>query len=248
MDLAYGSGMNATWAETKVSRSAAAVSLLVLLGNFLYFSVITPPLGPPEPSTQQIVTWMHTHEQLLLFQFVPAYTAVIYAVLIGLLIQLTRGSGLLANLAWLAMGANFAIALVTFGLYFGLWSYLQRGGSDDGVVALRSIASLFTHGQLIPLGVAITCIGLLGMRSHVWPIWLSWLCLVVGVEHLLSSIAFAAAPSFSTTGHQMTLGGFARLADIILEYLWLLALVLLLAIKPISGRTHVVDASTPHTE
>ncbi len=34
----------------------------------------------------------------------------------------------------------------------------------------------------------------------------------------------------------MTLGGFARLADIILEYLWLLALVLVLAIKPIRGR------------
>lgn len=236
--------MNATWTETKISRSAAAVALLVLLGTFLYFSVVTPPLGPPEPSAQQIVAWMHSHEQLLLFQFVPAYTALIYAVLIGLLIQLTRGSGLLADLAWMAMGANFAIALVTFGLYFGLWSYLQRGGSDDGVVVLRSIASLFTHGQLIPLGAAIGCVGLLGMRSRVLPAWLSLLCLVVGLEHLLSSIAFAAAPSFSTTGHQMTLGGFARLADIILEYLWLLALILTLSIKPIRGRTYEADAST----
>jgi hypothetical protein len=42
----------------------------------------------------------------------------------------------------------------------------------------------------------------------------------------------------------MTMGGYARLADIILEYLWLLAVVLVLAIKPIRGRTHEVGAST----
>src|SRR5690242_15533347 len=112
---------------------AAIAGLLVLLGTSLYFSAITPPLGPPEPSSQEIVTWTHAHQHLLLFQFVPAYIALIYAVLIGLLIQLTRGAGLLANLAWQAIGANFAIALVTFGLYFGLWSYLQRGASDDGI-------------------------------------------------------------------------------------------------------------------
>jgi hypothetical protein len=228
--------MSAAWSETKASRSAAIVGVLVFLGTLLYFTAITPPLGPPEPSSQQIVTWTHAHEQLLLLQFVPAYTALIYAVFIGLLVQLTRGSGLLANLAWLAMGANFTIALVTFGLYFGLWSYVQRGGSDDGVVVLRSIASLFTHGQLIPLGVAIGGVGLLGLRSRVWPLWLSWLCLVVGLEHLLSPIVFGAAPSFSTTGHQMTLGGFARLADIVLEYLWLLAVTLVLAIRPVRRR------------
>ena len=231
----YGSDVNAVWNETKVSRAAATAAFLVLLSTSLYFSAITPPLGPPEPSAQQIVTWTHSHQQLLLFQFVPAYVALIYAVLIGLLIQLTRGSGLLANLAWMGMTANFAIALVTFGLYFGLWSYLQRGGSDDGVVALRSIASLFTHGQLIPLGVAIGCIGLLGMGSRVWPLWLSWLCLAVGLEHIISVIAFAFAPSFSTTGTQLTLGGLARLADIVLEYIWLLAIMLVLAIKPVRG-------------
>ncbi len=46
----------------------------------------------------------------------------------------------------------------------------------------------------------------------------------------------------------MTLGGFARLADIILEYLWLLALILVLAIKPIRGRTHEVAVSTTEAQ
>ncbi|HEX9098738.1 MAG TPA: hypothetical protein VF956_04530 [Candidatus Dormibacteraeota bacterium] len=225
--------MNAVWDDTKLSRSAAVAAMLVLLATLFYFTAITPPLGPPEPTSRDIVTWTHAHEPLLLFQFVPAFTALIYAVLIGLLVQLTRRSGLLPNLAWLAMGANFAVALITFGLYFGLWSYTQRGGSDDGVVVLRSVASLFTHGQLIPLGVAIGGVGLLGLSSRVWPVWLSCLCLLVGLEHLVSPIVFAAAPSFSTTGHQMTLGGFARVADIVLEYVWLVAVTLVLAIKPV---------------
>jgi hypothetical protein len=229
--------MNASWTDAKLSRSAAVAALLLLLATFLYFSFLSPPLGPPEPSAQQIATWTHSHQTLLLFQFVPAYTALIYAVLIGLLLRLTRDSGTLANLAWLSMGANFAIALVTFGLYFGLWSYLQRGASDDGLVLLRSIASLFTHGQLIPLGAALVCIGLLGLRSRVWPLWLSWLLLAVGAEHLLSPILFATAPSFSTTRVQLTLGGLARIADIVSEYLWPLILALVLAIRPVRGQT-----------
>jgi len=235
--------MNASWTDAKLSRSAAVAALLLLLATFVYFSFLSPPLGPPEPSAQQIVTWTHTHQPLLLFQFVPAYTALIYAVLIGLLIRLTKGSGILANLAWLAMGANFAIALVTFGLYFGLWSYLQRGASDDGVVLLRSIASLFTHGQLIPLGAALVCVGLLGLRSRAWPLWLSWLLLVVGVEHLLSPILFAIAPSFSTTRVQLTLGGFARIADITSDLGWPLILALVLAIKPVRGDPRAIDQS-----
>jgi hypothetical protein len=236
--------MNAGWTEAKLSRSAAVVALLLLLATSFYFSFLSPPLGPPEPSAQQIATWTHTHQPLLLFQFVPAYTALIYAVLIGLLLRLTAGGGILANLAWLAMGANFAIALVTFGLYFGLWSYLQRGASDDGVVLLRSIASLFTHGQLIPLGAALVCIGLLGLRSRAWPLWLSWLLLAVGVEHLLSPILFAAAPSFSTTRVRLTLGGFARIADIVSEYVWPLILAVVLAIKPVRGEARALDQSS----
>jgi hypothetical protein len=149
--------------------------------------------------------------------------------------RLTKGDGLLANLAWLAIGANFALALVTFGLYFGLWSYLQRGGSDDGVVILRSVASLFTHGSLIPLGAAIGCVGLLGLRSRAWPLWLSWLLLVVGAKHLLSPILFAFGPAYSSTQVKLTLGGFARISDLVLEYLWLLALMLVLAIRPVRG-------------
>src|SRR5947208_3315311 len=133
--------MNASWTDAELSRSAAVAALLLLLATFFFFSFLSPPLAPPEPSAHQIATWTNTDQPLLLFQFVTAYTALIYALLIGLLIRLTKSSGILANLAWLAMGANFAIALVTFGLYFGLWSYLQRGASDDGVVLLRSIAS-----------------------------------------------------------------------------------------------------------
>ena len=112
------------------------------------------------------------------------------------------------------------------------------------MVLLRSIASLFTDGQLIPFGAALVCVGLLGRQSRVWPLWLSWLLLVVGVEHLLSPVLFAAAPSFSTSRVQMTLGGLARIADIVSEYVWPLILALVLAIKPVRGETRAVDHPT----
>jgi hypothetical protein len=64
--------MNAPWTEAKLSRSASVAALLVLLTTFIYFSALSPPLGPPEPSAQQIVTWARAHQPLLLFQFLPA--------------------------------------------------------------------------------------------------------------------------------------------------------------------------------
>ena len=67
--------------------------------------------------------------------------------------------------------------------------------------------------------------------------------LVVGLEHLLSPILFAAAPSFSTTRVQPTLCGLARIADIVSEYVWPLILALVLAIKPVRSQT-TEDAQT----
>jgi hypothetical protein len=221
------------WTTSNLSRLAAAIALAVLLGNFAYFSSISPPLGPPEPSAPQIVHWTTTHQQVLLFQFVPAYVALAFALLIGVLVYLSRGQGILVNLAWLAVAGNFALTLTGFGAYVSLWTYLQRGASADGMVALYSLASLPTHAQLIPLGLAIASVGLLGLRSRAWPVALSWLAIIVGAEHVLSCIAFASGPSFSTTTTAWTLGGIARAADILLDYIWLLATMFVLALRPV---------------
>jgi hypothetical protein len=196
-----------------VSRIAASFALAVLVGTNLYFAFhIAPPLGPPEPSAQELISWTKAHQQQLLFQFVPAYVAVLYAVLVALLVNLTRGG---------------------FGLFFGLWTYVQRGGSDDGILVLSTIAPTFTHSQLMAIGLAIGCIGLLGLRSRAWPAWLSWLGVVTGIEHALSYIAFASAPAFSTTSAQFTLGGLARVSDIVLEFLWLIATLVVLLVRPV---------------
>jgi len=217
-----------------VSRIAASFALAVLVGTNLYFTFhLAPPLGPPEPSAQELVIWTKAHQQQLLFQFVPAYVAVLYAVLVALLVNLTRGSGVLANLAYIGVGANLAVTLVGFGLFFGLWTYVQRGGSDDGIVALSTIAPTFTHSQLMAIGLAIGCIGLLGLRSRAWPAWLSWLGIVTGVEHVLTYIVFASAPEFSTSTGAFKLGGLARVSDIVLEFLWLIATLVVLLVRPV---------------
>lgn len=235
---------NRRWTSVAVSRVAASVALGVLVGINLYYAFhIAPPLGPPEPSAQELVSWTKAHHQQLLFQFVPAYVALLYAVLIALLVNLTRGAGVLAVLAYIGAGANFAVTLVGFGLFFGLWTYVQRGGSDDGIVALATIAPTFTHSQLMAVGLAIGCVSLLGLRSRAWPAWLSWLGLVTGAEHVLAYIAFASAPAFSTTTTTFTLGALARVSDIVLEFVWLIAILVVLAFWPVRQRPG--DARTP---
>ena len=223
------------WTPVVVSRIAAAFALAVLVGINLYFAFhIAPPLGPPEPSAQQILIWTTAHQQQLLFQFEPAYVALLYAVLVALLVHLTRGRGVLANLAYIGAGANLAITLVGFGLFFGLWTYIQEGASNDGIVAIATIAPTFTHSQLMVVGLAIGCVGLLGLRSRVWPAWLSWLGVITGAEHVLTYIAFASFPAFSTTAAAaFTVGGLARVSDIVLEFLWLTVTLVVLLVRPV---------------
>jgi hypothetical protein len=240
------------WTSVVVSRIAAAFALAVLVGTNLYFGLhIAPPLGPPEPSAQQLVTWTAAHQQQLLFQFVPAYVALLYAILVALLVHLTGGRGVLASLAYIGAGVNLAVTLVGFGLFFGLWTYIQRGGSDDGVVALSTIAPTFTHSQLMAVGLAIGCIALLGLRSRAWPAWLSWLGLVTGAEHVLTYIAFASFPDFSTTTAAFTFGGLARVSDIVLEFLWLIATPVVLLVRPVrqepGDRMSALTSSTPQS-
>ena len=207
----------------------------MVVGTSLYFGAISPPLGPPEPSASTLVSWTMSHQQQLLFQFVPGYTAVLYAALIGLLIYLNGGHGVLANLAYVGAGANLAVALVGFGLFFGTWTYIQRGGSSEGVLALVTIAPTFTHSQLMAEGLATACVGLMALRARVWPIWLGWLLTVAGAEHFLSDIAFAAGPAFSTTtARQLSIGGIVRPLDLVLGFLWPLALAVVLFIRPVS--------------
>jgi hypothetical protein len=241
------------WTSVVVSRIAASFALSVLVGTNLYFAFhVAPPLGPPEPSAQELVSWTKAHQQQLLFQFVPAYVALLYAVLVALLVNLTRGGGVLAVLAYIGAGANFAVTLVGFGLFFGLWTYVQRGGSDDGILALSTIAPTFTHSQLMAIGLAVGCVGLLGLRSRAWPAWLGWLGVVTGLEHVVTYVAFASAPAFSTTTTVFTLGGLARVSDIVLEFLWLIATVVVLLVRPVrqspvDDRVSAISASTPRS-
>ena len=223
------------WTPVFVSRSSGVLALLLLAGTFLYFGLISPPLGPPEPSASKLVSWTMSHQQQLLFQSVPGYLAVLFAVLIALLIHLNGGRGVLATLAYVGTGANLAIALVSFGLFFGTWTYIQRGGTSDGVLVLATIAPTFTHASLMAQGLAIGCVGVIALRARVWPTWLSWLTILAGAEQFLTDIAFASGPSFSTTSaNAITVGSLARRLDIAFSLLWPLALAAVLLVRPVS--------------
>ena len=221
------------WTPVVVSRITAAFVLAILVGSNLSNGALSPLLDREAGSAQQIVIWATAHQQQLLFQFVPAYVALLYAVLVALLVHLNGGRGVLASLAHIGAGANLAITLVGFGLFFGLWTYIQRGGSDDGILALATIAPTFTHSQLMALGLAIGCVGLLGLRSRAWPAWLSWLLVVTGAGHVLTYIAFASSPPLWTTTTANTFGALAHRIDIVLELAWLIATGVVLLVRPV---------------
>jgi hypothetical protein len=229
-----------------LSRISGVSALLFVAGTLLYFGAISPPLGPPEPSASKLVSWTMSHQQQLLFQFVPGYLAVLFAVLIALLVQLNGGRGVLAMLAYVGTGANLAIALVSFGLFFGTWTYIQRGGTSDGVLALATIAPTFTHASLIAQGLAIGCVGVMAVRARAWPAWLGWLTILTGAEQFLTDIAFASGPSFSTTAtNAITVGGIARRLDIAFALIWPLALAVLLLVRPVSHRAEHAATMAP---
>lgn len=235
------------WSPIVLSRIAGLSALAILVGASLYNGLISPPLGPPEPSSQQIATWVSEHEQKLLFQFVIGYIGLLYAVLIVLLAALSGRQGTIASLALIGAGANFAIGLVGFGLYFSLWTYLQRGEST-GVVALFTAAESYTHAQLMAVGVAVGSVSALALISRTLPSWLAWFGLVMGAEHVVTYIVFASFPAFSTTTTVLTPGAVARISDLALEFLWLLAVGVTLLVRPVrstSGATAETSENRP---
>lgn len=241
--------LGSPWSPVVISRVAAALALLGIVGETVYFGTLSPPLGPPEPSASKLVTWTMTHQQQLLFQFVPGYLAVLSAVLIALLIHLNSGRGIVATLAYVGVAANLSVSLVGFGLFFGTWTYIQRGGTSDGVLALATIAPTFTHSGLMAQGLAVGCIGLIALRARVWPVWLSWFTIIAGLEQFLTDIAFASGPAFSTTSRVLTIGGVARPLDLLVGLVWPIAVAVVLLVRPVrrlpEDRGVITPASTP---
>ncbi len=212
----------------------AGVTALVLAGtNFLYIGFLSPPLGPPEPSAQQILAWVAANPQRLLFQFVNGYQAVLFAVLIVTLVTLTGGRPILANLAYLGAGANIAMAWTFFGIFNGLWSFVQVGQSDATVVALVSIGNSYNHAQLMSFGLAVGSVSLLALRSRTLPRALGWLGLILAAEFVLTYPVFALFPAYSTTAAVLTAGAFARVLNIVLGYAWILGTGIVLLARPI---------------
>jgi len=226
------------WTPAILSRLAGLSILGAALGELLYTGFISPPLGPPEPSSDQILSWVASNQQVLLFQFIIGYVAILFAVFIFLLVQLCGARGVLANLAYMGVVAWFAMSLTAFGLYLGLWTFIQRGGSGQDVVALYTMgesAEAFAHAGEMALGLSAASVSAIALKSHSLPRWLIVLGLLTGFEQLFTNIAFASFPAFSTTSVVFTPGTFARVLDISLVLVWFIVIGIYLLVKPIRG-------------
>ena len=84
------------------------------------------------------------------------------------------------------------------------------------------------------VGLAVLAVSLLALPTRILPRWLVWLGILMGAEHILTYLVFAAFPDYPTAANGPgSAGGIFRPLDIVLGDLWLLAIGIVLLVKPV---------------
>lgn len=212
-----------------VARIAGVLGIAILV-----ITLMPGGLGGPlfdNISTPQLIDWVkHNGASITLEGFVGGLQATAMALIIFLLVVVTRGRGLLATIAAGSGAAFMAIDWVGAGVYFGLADAGRRSGADAGIVALFSLTKEMTFTDGFAFGVAVIAISVLALQSRTLPAPLAWLGLLVGGFHLVS-LPIQIAINGSA-------GGVTGPISVVLALLWILSMSAILLIKPIWGPRH----------
>ena len=219
----------AEWEETHRSLVARIAGLL---GIGIVGIVLLPGgLGGPlfeKISTPQILDWVkHNGTSITLEGFVGGAQATGLALIIFVLVVITRRRGLLATIAVGCGAAFMAIDWVSAGVYFGLADAGQRSQADAGIVALFSLTKELTFSDGFVFGLAVIAVSLMALQSRTLPIPLVWLGLVVGGFHIVSLPIQIAISG--------TAGGVTGPISVVLALLWILSTSAILLIRPVWG-------------
>lgn len=213
-----------TWEETHrplLMRICAMIGIVWVVQAFL-------SLGGPffdSISSPQILDWAKHHAATITVSgFLEGESAALLTIFILVLVSVA-GRGLLATIATCSMAAFLAIDWVQAGAYFALADAGQREQAGAGVVALFSLVKTLTFADGFVVGIAVTALCLLALRSRVLPLPIAVLGLLMGVYHLLEHPIQLIATQ--------TPGGFTGPVGVGLGLVWVLAVSATLLIRPI---------------
>src|SRR5205807_9602991 len=183
-------------------------------------------------STHQIVDWAaHNGSGISITGFVYGLQNSRLAVALVFLIRLIRGRGILAVGAYVSVAAFMAIGWVKAGTVWALADTAEQSGSDAGVVALFKLVHVMTFTDGFCFAIALGCVSALILRTRLVPALIAWLGFVVALVHFL-----AVPTQLLLTG---TVGGITGPIRVVLALAWLVAVAVLVVVRPIRGRTAV---------
>jgi hypothetical protein len=187
-------------------------------------------LGGPyfsDISSSQTLDWVkHNGGAISVEGFVSGLGASLLALFVFLLVGV-MGRGLLAVVASSSMAAFMGVDWVHAGVYWALADAGRRAQADAGIIALFSLAKTMTYADGFVFGVAVVAMCLLAIRSRSLPWPLVLLGFIAGGYYLVSTPVQLAI--------SQTAGGITGPIGVVLGLLWILAVAVVLLIKPIWG-------------
>jgi hypothetical protein len=217
--------------EERVHRRQSLVSRLAGVAGIAFVALTFAPgsLGTSyftDISSSQILDWVKHNGGAISFEgFLSGLGASLLALFIFLLVSGIDGRGLLAVIASSSMAAFMGVDWVHAGVYYALADAGQRGQADAGIVALFSLAKTMTFADGFAFGMAVIAVCLLAVRSRALPWPLVWLGFLAGGYYLVSTPVQMAITQ--------TAGGITGPIGVVLALLWILAVSVVLLIKPI---------------
>ena len=203
------------------------------LAGIAYVGLAFSPVGLGGPyygeiSTPQILDWVkHNGGAINLDGFVGALGSTVLALFVLLLISVVGRRGLLATIGWSSMAAFMGVNWVHAGVNYALADAGQRAQADAGIVALFSLAKTLTFADGFVFGMAAIAVCALALRSSSLPWPLAWLGFIVGGTYLVSTPIQLAI--------NQSAGGITGPIGVVLGLLWILAVAVVLLIKPVWG-------------
>jgi hypothetical protein len=218
------------WVEAHsslVARLTGAAGIAYIVINFLPGSLGGPLFD--DVSTPGVLSWVKENLGSLSAQgTLGAFGMTLVAFFLLSLLALGHGRGLTATVAASSVAAMLAIDWVHAGTYFALADVGGRQSADAGIVALFSLTKSLTFADGVCFGIAAIAVSLIALEARSLPAPLCWLGMVVGAFHVIAlpiQLAISAQP-----------GGITGPISVLVVLVWILAVAIVLVIRPVSAR------------
>ena len=201
--------------------AVSGLGALALGGAAVMFERGTPD---PHPSAAEVVDFYVANRSALLVQsllFVLSAGLFLWFVA-GLRGHLARAEGHTDRVAAIAYAAGIVWITVELAVQAPQVALARAaaGGLDQQVtVVVNDIGLALATIADVPVAVLVACVGVVSLRSRVFPAWVGWLSMVVAALHLVAWFGV------TTDGGPLAPGGWATFVVYPAFVLWLVAVL-----------------------